>query len=281
MTGFPEGEKEREKAQKRAEFVLGIYEKMGYHVLNVGETDLVLGVEYLSTLQKHSKIAFTSANLKEEKTGKTVFNPYVIKVVNGIRIGIIGLLSSDLPPHIYKELNGSFVEDPIKAAIETVKGPMSNCDFVIALAHLNHSEIESLTQMVPQISIIIGGYDRSFAFPQKINHSVYVQIDAFGLSTGRLDLRLVDARAEFVDTSARTSIRKNIEEIQKKIKDPKHADENENLKNMRDILIEQEKKLPDIENKNTYDNYVILLHSKMESDPEIEKLVSSVRDQLK
>ena len=115
----------------------------------------------------------------------------------------------------------------------------------------------------------------------QINRSIYVQIDAFGLSAGRLDLRLVDPRAEFVDTLPRTSIRNNIEEIQKKIKDPKHADESENLKNMRDILIEQEKKLPDIENKNTYENYLILLHPRMGSDPEIEKLVSSSRDRLK
>jgi len=254
---------------------------MGYDVLNIGETDLGLGVENLSALQKHSKVAFTSANLKEEKTGKTVFKPYLVKVANGIRIGIIGLLTSDVPPYIYQELNGFFVEDPTKAAIETVNGPLSNCDFVIALAHLNHSEIESLAQMVPQISIIIGGYNRSYAFPQLINRSIYVQTAAFGLSVGRLNLGLVDGRSEFVDTLQRTLIRKNIEEIQKKVEDPKYANESEDLKKMQDILIEQEKKLPEIVNKNSYENFSILLHPTIKSDPEIEKLVSSSKDRLK
>ena len=35
-----------------------------------------------------------------------------------------------------------------------------------------------------------------------------------------------------------------------------------------------------LENKNTYDNYAILLHPGMESDPEIVKRVSSWRAQL-
>ena len=38
----PGNEKEKEKAQEKAEFILKIYEKIGYKVLNIGDTDLVL-----------------------------------------------------------------------------------------------------------------------------------------------------------------------------------------------------------------------------------------------
>ncbi len=281
MTAPPGSDEEREKAQRRATFVLSTYEKMGYHVLNVGETDLALGVEYLLALQKRSGIAFVSANLKEAKTGKTIFNPYVIKELNGMKIGIIGLLSPYLSRHRERELRGYFVQGPIETAIEAIKGPLANCDFVIALARLNHAEIESLAKMVPRISIIIDGSERSFTFPQPVNHSVCFQIDAFGFSVGRLDSRLVDARSEFVDVSARTSIRKNIEEIQKRIDNPEDASESEELKNMQRILVEREENLPDIANKNTYENYPILFHRGMESDPEVVKQVSSAKDQLR
>ena len=47
---------EREKARKRAEVVLRLYEKIGYDALNIGDTDIGLGVEYLKNLQKKSKI---------------------------------------------------------------------------------------------------------------------------------------------------------------------------------------------------------------------------------
>ncbi len=47
------------------------------------------------------------------------------------------------------------------------------------------------------------------------------------------------------------------------------------------ILVEREENLPDITNKNTYENYPILLHRGMESDPEVVKQVSSAKDQLR
>ena len=69
--GLPGNRAEREKARRRAELVLKLYEKMGYSGLNIGDTDLVLGVRYLQTLQKKSKIPFLSANLKSKRSTKT------------------------------------------------------------------------------------------------------------------------------------------------------------------------------------------------------------------
>lgn len=279
--GFPGNEEEREKARKRAEFVLKVYEKLGYHALNIGDTDLALGIEYLKALQKDSEIHFLSANLKDKKAGKTIFRPYLIKEVDGLKVAIIGLLTSNGSPHVLKEINGYFIEDPIQAATETAYRLIPHCDYLIALAHLNPSEIESLAQMVPQISIIIGGHDRSFIFPKRIHHSIWVQTNAFGLDIGRLDLKLVKGSSEFVDVLPRNQIQRNIEEIQKKMEDPQYVKEIKNLKEVQEMMLQQKKKMPDIDGKNTYENFLTLLHPGMKSDPEIERLINSSRDQLK
>lgn len=230
------------------------YEKMGYDALNIGDTDRVLGINYLKTLQESSKIPFLSANLMDKKTEKPFFQPYLIKMVNGLRIGIIGLLTPEVPPHVCKEMEGYFIEDPIKVAAETVHRFMSDCDQIIALAHLHPSEIESIVQEVPQISIIIGGNDRSFIFQKHICRSIYVQTDAFGLHVGRLNLRLVKGSKEFVDGP------------------PIRIERG---------LLEEGTESPDAEEKNTYENFFTLLHPEMESDPEIESMISSSRNQLK
>jgi len=272
---------EREKARKRAEFVLKIYEKMGYDALNLGDTDLGLGIEYLKNLQKSSKIPFLSANLKDKKTGQTIFKPYHIKEIDGLKVGIIGLLTSETSPFLLKELKGYFVEDPIKVATEMARDLIPRCDYLIALAHLTALKIESLAKRVPEISIIIGGQDRSFVFPKKNNRSIIVQTDAFGIHIGRLNLRLTKESSEYVDVLPRTLLQKNIEEIQKKIDDPQYAKEAKDLKELKEILIEQKKKLPNTEGKNTYENFLTLLHPGMKSDPGIEKMISSSGDQLK
>jgi 2',3'-cyclic-nucleotide 2'-phosphodiesterase (5'-nucleotidase family) len=272
---------EREKARRRAEVVLKIYERIGYDALNIGDTDLGLGVEYLRSLQKTPKIPFLSANLKDKKTGRPIFKSHLVKEVDGMRIGIIGLLTPDIHPFIQKELKSYFIEDPIKAALETINRYLADCDHVIALAHLTPTEIQTFTKRIPKISIIIGGNDRSFIFPKQFDHSIYVQTDAFGAHVGRMNLKLLKGSNEFVDVLPRTMIQKNIKEIQKKIEDPQYAKEIEKLQEMQKQFYEQLKKMPNTEGKNTFENHLPLMHSGMESDKEIEKLIDSSRDQLK
>ena len=114
---------DRARGKRRGEeqgWFLRLYETMGYDALNIGDTDLGLGVEYLKTLQKKSKIPFLSANLKEKKTGRPIFKSHLVKEVDGMKIGIIGLLTPEIHPFIQKQLKSYFIEDPTKAALETI-----------------------------------------------------------------------------------------------------------------------------------------------------------------
>lgn len=274
------GDKEKTKQiRKRAETVLKIYEAIGYDALNIGDNDLILGVEYLRGLQKNSKIPFLSANIREKETGKPIFTPYLVKEMNGARIGIIGVLTPETAPSIAEEIDRYLIEDPNMAAIGIINGPMANCDYIIALAHLNPSEIESLAQVAPRISVIIGGHDRLPINPRVINRAIWVQTDDFGHSVGKLDLKLLKGSSEFVDVTQRNLMQKNIDEIQKKIEDPRHLKEADGLKRMREMLIEQKKKMPDGDGKHIYENHLILLHPGIASDAEVEKLISSSKDQ--
>jgi len=195
--GLPGNERERQKARERAGFILKLYRKMGYDVVNVGDTDLMLGLQYLSSLQKHSPVPLLSANLKDKKTRKTVFEPYLLKEVEGLKVGIIGLISESIQPYVLDNKGNYFVEDPLKAAADLINGALLNCDIIIALAHLDHPEIKSLAQNVPEISIIIGGDNRSYMDAKMINRSLWVQTDAFGFQVGRLDVRWVKGSSDF------------------------------------------------------------------------------------
>jgi len=272
---------EREKARRRAEFVLRLYEILGYHALNIGDTDLGLGIEYLRNLQKNSKIPFLSANLKEKKTKKSVFKPYLIKEIEGIKIGILGLITTEIPPNVQKELKDYFIENPMKSATETINRFMTSCDYIVALVHLTPPEIESLAKEVPRVSIIIGGNDRYFSLPKKINHSIYVQTDAFGAHVGRINLNLVKDSSEFVDVLPRTMLQRYIEKIERKIEDAENVKEAKDLEGLKEKLLKQKESLPDANGKNTYENFLTLLHPGMESDLEIEKLIDSSRNRLK
>ena len=196
VIGQPGDEREQQKAREKAEFILKLYGKMGYDAVNIGDTDLVLGVEYLRTLQEHSPVPFLSANLKGIKTRKTVFKPYLVKEIHGLKVGIIGLMTQSIPPML-KKIRGYFVEDPAKAATDSINGALSDCDIIIALADMNHSEIESFAQKIPKISIIIGGHNQSIMDAKMVKRSLWFQTDPFGFQIGRLDLRWVKGSSDF------------------------------------------------------------------------------------
>ena len=76
-------------------------------------------------------------------------------------------------------------------------------------------------------------------------------------------------------------IQKNIGEVQKKMEDPQYGKEIEKLQEIQNQFHEQLKKMPNIEGKNTFENHLSLMHPGMESDKDIEKLIDSLRGQLK
>jgi len=235
-------EQEKAKTRKRAEVILEAYEKMGYDAINIGDFDLALGIKYLRYLQRRSNIPFMSTNLVYRGTEKTVFKPYLIRKIGGVRVGIIGLLPSELPIHMYEELRGYSIKDPFQTAISVMGYLTTRCDYLIALAHLTPPDIESLVDIFPRISIIIGGEDRSFSFPNEVFGSLVVQTDPFGIHIGRLNLKLTKRPSDHFDVFPTTLLQKNIA---------------------------------------GYENVVTLLHPGMESDPETEELISGSKDQLK
>ena len=109
----------------------------------------------------------------------------------------MGLIPESIQPYVLDKKVGYVIEDPVKAATDTINGALLDCDIIIALAHLNHSEIESLAQKVPKISIIIGGHDRTYMDAKMLNRSLWVQTDAFGFQIGRLDVRWVKGSSDF------------------------------------------------------------------------------------
>jgi len=231
---------EKTKARKRAEVILEAYERMGYDAINIGDLDLGLGIKYLRYLERRSNIPFISANLVYRGTEKTVFKPYLIKNIGGLRVGIVGLFPPELPIHMHKELKGYAIKDPFRTAMTVMGYLTTRCDYLVALAHLTPFEIESLVDIFPRISIIIGGQDRSSSFPKEVFGSLVVQTDPFGIHIGRLNLRLRKGSWDHIDVFPTTLLRKNIE---------------------------------------GYENVLTLLHPGMASDPEIEKLIESSRDQ--
>jgi 2',3'-cyclic-nucleotide 2'-phosphodiesterase (5'-nucleotidase family) len=61
---------------------------MGYHAIGIGDDDLSVGKKFLADLSKMSNVPFLSSNVMDQDSNKPLFQRYIIKEVNGLKIGI-------------------------------------------------------------------------------------------------------------------------------------------------------------------------------------------------
>lgn len=142
---------------------------MGYQAMALGDRDLMLGTSALAERMKEARFAFLSANLVWADSGQPVAKPYAIAVVNGRKIGLIGLthpgalttLEQLLGPEKGKAVASMLkIDDPVAAAKENLPKVQKETNVVLLLTNLGLELDQKLAQEVPGITAIIGGRSR-------------------------------------------------------------------------------------------------------------------------
>ena len=146
-----------------------------------------------------AKFPYLSANSFEKATGNSVFTPYTIKVINGVKIAFFGLMTYDARTYNAAKTD-ILMETPLESAKKLVPELRKRADIVIAVTHIGVEEDMQLAAVVPGIDVIVGGHSHTLLpKPILIPHpddlrsysargTVIVQDHQWGGSLGRLDL---------------------------------------------------------------------------------------------
>jgi hypothetical protein len=153
---------EKKIGELRADLFLKTYNLMGYDALTPGEFDLFFGVENLVKMSRQANFPFLAANLLNRKTRKPVFQPYVIKEVQGVKVALLGLISDRQPlgrggPAGEKEK--FLLADPIETARKILPRLKKRCKLIVALGHMEEEEQRRLAQACPDIFFILSGHN--------------------------------------------------------------------------------------------------------------------------
>jgi hypothetical protein len=142
----------------KADLFIQAFNLMEYDAFIPGELDLALGVKNLISLRQQARFPFLLANLLDSKTRKPVFQPYRVRQVNGLKIGLLGLLSNQQPLNLPPEEAGSYVlEDPLKAARIWVPELKKKCQVIVVFGQLDSAEQADLARKAPGIHLLLGG----------------------------------------------------------------------------------------------------------------------------
>jgi len=182
----------------KAELIAQIYGKIGIDAVNVGELDLVLGINFLKELAKKENFPLISANLVDEKN-EPLFKRYVVKKVSGKSIGIFGVIgdTSEMSEKVGRITNGTAsIQDPLKAAESIVQELAGKVDYMIALTHQGTNRDWVIARRVKGIDLVVGSHDKQKTKdPYEAEKTLIVQAGEKGQYLGVLEVAMDGTKA--------------------------------------------------------------------------------------
>ncbi|WP_433617419.1 5'-nucleotidase C-terminal domain-containing protein [Paenibacillus cellulositrophicus] len=150
----------------QGESIVKVMNEMGYDAMVPGNHEFNYGWKHLVELSKELKFPMLSANVIQSD-GTTLFKPYIIKEVDGVKFGIIGLST---PETAYKtnptNVTGLKFADPSAEAKKWVNEIRGQVDVVVVVGHLGQDKSSVDTSLkvvkeVPGIDIFIDGHSHT------------------------------------------------------------------------------------------------------------------------
>lgn len=253
---------------------------MGYHAIGIGDDDLSLGKEFLLKLSKTSNIPLLSSNLVDEVSGKLLFQRYIIKEVNGLRIGIFSLLSSDTFPNPSDpRRKGVVIRDPIETAQEIIREIGPKLDLIILLSHQGYPKDVNFTQNISGIHMIVGGHTGvHLSDPPVFKDTILLQTSSKGMYASRLHLTLLNNKASFYNIKTKRSLEDTLKKLHLQLASGKASDaEREQWRKAKENY---EQALEQLKGKNYFTNTVVPLNETFKDHPEIKKMVDEYKSKF-
>jgi 2',3'-cyclic-nucleotide 2'-phosphodiesterase (5'-nucleotidase family) len=273
----PIPEPEQEMLAQKAHLIVESFNLMGYDALGIGDDDLSLGKAFLLEISKKARFPFLSSNVVDEASGKPLFETYVVKRVNGLRIGLLSLLSPDLfSVHGDERKKGLVFRNPSEVARALVSELQPKTDLIILLSHLGYPKDVEIANSVPGIHLIVGSHTgMNLPFPPVINNAVILQMAPKGLYTGRFDLTFHNNRTSFYNIMTKRALEGNLNSLRHRLSSVE-APEAEKAQ-WRRTEKEMERNLQKLEGKNEFTNALLPLAETVKDDPEILRMVETYK----
>jgi 2',3'-cyclic-nucleotide 2'-phosphodiesterase (5'-nucleotidase family) len=277
----PIREDELKMVAEKAHLILESFNLMGYDTVGIGDDDLSLGKEFLLDISKKANFPFLSTNLIDEESGQDLFPPYVLKKVNGLRIGIFSLLSPDsFLGQGDPRRKGLVFKSPIETAQNMVKELQPQTDLIILLSHLSYPKDVEVAHTISGIHLIIGSHTGiNFVFPPTINNgTIILQTAPKGMYAGRFDLTFYHHEPTFYNKKTRQIMEQNLRTLNSQLSEGRASEaEKAQWRRLKEGIEQTLKKL---HGKNEFTNRILPLNEQIKDHPDIGKMVDAFRSKF-
>lgn len=178
---------------------------LGFDAMTVGNHEFNFGLAAIEASRGDASFPWLGANVVKED-GTPFFEPYFVKEVEGVRIGILGLITPNVPnwesPENYAGLSFLDTVETARRYVPLLRQE-ERVDAVVVVTHQglerdlltglsNQTEYENqayrLTRDVPGIDVVLLGHTHQKIEPQEVNGVVVCEPGRWGEALCRIDL---------------------------------------------------------------------------------------------
>jgi 5'-nucleotidase / UDP-sugar diphosphatase len=179
----------------KGEAVIRMMKTLDYDYLSLGNHDFDYGRERTEELMQIAGFPFGAANIKDLRTGKSIFEkPYIIKEIEGTRIGIVslGYHNTHLTGNSdnMKDLEFRRGNEVLPEVLSELK---EQTDIIVLLSHQGTAVDELTAEEFSDIDLILGGHSHDL-FSKKINNTYLEQALSDAAVLGEIELEISDRK---------------------------------------------------------------------------------------
>lgn len=187
-----------------------VMNSLQYDAMAVGNHEYNFGLKVLDKARKEAKFPWLSGNTYQTKTGKTHYDPYVVRELSGVKVGIVGLTTPGVPnwdnPPNYEGLE---FHDPIVEAKKWVSElrTKEKVDVVVIAMHMgvgedlrtgevnpgqipHENDAVEIAKQVPGVDVIFMGHTHRDVPALYVNGVLLTQANHWGRHLARADVYL-------------------------------------------------------------------------------------------
>jgi 2',3'-cyclic-nucleotide 2'-phosphodiesterase (5'-nucleotidase family) len=203
-----------------------VMSSLNYDAMTVGNHEYNFGLKVLEKARSEARFPWLSANTYDKETSKTHYQPYVVREIAGVRVGILGLTTPGIPnwenPPNYRGLE---FHEPVSEANKWVPlmRDKERVDLVVVAMHMgleedlrtgevnpsqarNENQALAIARKVPGVDLIFMGHTHREVPSLDVNGVLLTQANHWGRHLARADVYLENdgQRWRVVAKAART-----------------------------------------------------------------------------
>lgn len=192
-----------------------------YDALAVGNHEYNFGLKVLEKARSEAKFPWLSANTYRKGTEQTYFEPYLVKEVNGVRVGILGLTTPAIPNWENAEnYAGLEFREPVSEAKKWVAilREKERVNLVVISMHMgigedlrtgetrpgeqpHENEAIAIAEQVAGVDVILMGHTHREIPAVTVNGVLLAQANYWGKHVARVDIYLERPKGDALKSS--------------------------------------------------------------------------------